>query len=131
MRRSSKQYAEIFARIVREVKPSDLPALTASFISLLARENALSRFHEIVRLLEGVLERESGIKELILTTAVPMTAAALHDVSVEAATHGFNVVRSVTDERISGGAVIRAADRRVDASVEGMLHQLYETLTSS
>lgn len=130
MRRPSKYYAELFVRASKDVSPRELDALTQSFVKLLAKENALSRFHEINRLIGATLNRVSGHEDLIVTVADPLKAAILQALTRIAKTQGFSHVEVVIDSELIGGTVVQIGDRRIDQSVKGALSRLYETLTS-
>ncbi len=130
MRRPSKYYAELFVRAAADIPGRELDALTESFMRLLAKENALSRFHEITRLIHAALDRALGKQDLVVTTAQPLTAPAMKSLEHAATEAGFGHVISRVDEEIIGGAILRSGDHRIDQSVKGALGRLYETLTS-
>lgn len=130
MRRPSKYYAELFIALAHDIAPRDLDTLTTRFVELLAKENALSRYHEIQRLIAVSLDRIAGSEELVVTTASPLAPAALSALKKAATRAGFHALRVTVDSKIGGGAILNAGDRRVDASVEGSLERLYESLVS-
>lgn len=130
MRRPSKYYAELFVRASADVAARDLDAFTQSFVRLLAKENALSRFHDISRLIGTALDRVSGSQDLMVTTAEPLKTTALQTLIRSAKTAGFDHVETIVDPELIGGVVMRTGDRRIDKSVKGALSRLYETLTS-
>jgi len=118
MRRPSKYYAELYASFA-----------TKEFVAKLAKENALSRFHEITRLINVSIDRASGSESLCVTTAVALSATALKSLKKAAEEAGFIDVETRVDPAIIGGSVIRTVDRRIDLSVAGALRRLYESLT--
>ncbi len=130
MRRPSKYYAELFVRASVDLKPGDLDLFTQSFVKLLAKENALSRFHDISRLIGARLDKVSGSRDLKVATAEPLKAAALQTLTRSAKAAGFDHVETTVDPELIGGVVMRTGDRRIDKSVKGALSRLYETLTS-
>ncbi len=130
MRRPSKYYAELFVRVSADVASRDLDTFTQSFIKLLAKENALSRLHEISRLISTTMDHALGTKDLTVTTAEPIKTSALHAFARAAKTEGFDQIKTVVDPELIGGAILRSGDRRIDQSVKGALARLYETLTS-
>lgn len=130
MRRPSKYYAELFVRASTGVAVEELDALTQSFVKHLAKENALSRFPEISRLVSTAIDRTSGREDLKITTAEPLKATAFQSLTREAKAAGFGQVEAMVDSELIGGAILRAGDRRLDQSVKGALARLYETLTS-
>ena len=130
MRRQSKYYAELFVRTAEEVGARGIDELSVHFVRLLARENALSRFHEIRRLIDSALDRASGSVSVTVTTATALSPSVTKTLEKAATAAGFNGIQTVVDPEIIGGAVMRAGDRRIDQSVRGALSRLYESLTS-
>lgn len=130
MRRPSKYYASLFVSAVREATAHNVQELVNAFIKLLVRENALSRFGEILRLVVSTLEHEGQSKELTVRTAAPLKTTAAQTLERAAKSAGFTEVRLAVDARLGGGVVLQASDRRVDMSVDGALGRLYETLVS-
>lgn len=133
MKLTTKQYAVALYQKLEAVKPSEHAEVFAQFVSLLAGQNRLSLLPQITEQLKRHCRAEQGVAYVNLTTAKPVSSAHLKklkkiledelEVSIELKSH--------TDEKIIGGAVVQLNDTVINGSIAYSLNQLKATLAAS
>lgn len=101
-----------------------------AFVALLAKNGRLARAPKILEAVEAAAVEEAGGMEVELTTAAPITDAAAKKIAkgLETKLGGPVLLRRKTDPALIGGAVVRAGELLMDASVRRRLETLEHRL---
>jgi F-type H+-transporting ATPase subunit delta len=121
-----RQYAKILYAITHELKKPD--AGVEAFVKFVKRRRALKKMPVIMKEFEGLVREKEGIELVHVTTARPMEAATIAEMTKKLL--GCEVeVESNVDSTIIGGLIAQTRTKRIDASVKNQLHQLTNHLT--
>jgi len=104
----------------------------ANLVRLLAARGRLDALPAVGMEYERLLNRQRGILEAMVTSAVPLSTeetAALR-ARVQAMTGSAIDLQSIVDPSLIGGLTVRVGDRLIDASVRGRLERLRTQLVT-
>lgn len=117
--------------IILDVCGKNLDELGQNFVRVLADNKRLDVATEIAELYEAKRAEAEKTVEAEVTSAFPLSDAVKDKIIVSLKQKLGREVKLVTrtDENMIGGAVIRAGDLVIDASVTGQLEQLAYSLS--
>jgi F-type H+-transporting ATPase subunit delta len=121
---------EVKARRVIDICGDELNDRARNLVTLLARNKRLEVLGELQAQFEERKAEEESVLEVEIVTAYELSQAQ-SDKLREALQRRFDKEVSISgrvDESVIGGAVIRAGDTVIDASLRGRLDKLAETL---
>lgn len=113
------QLVELFLGVLG----SEIDTNVANFITLLIENNRIEILPEIVHQFEVLKAKEGGVLDAQVTSAYPMTAEQIAELSVRLEKK-FNRKVSATvtvDSALIGGMIVAVGDEVYDASVRGKL----------
>ncbi|BBP02487.1 F0F1 ATP synthase subunit delta [Sulfuriferula nivalis] len=113
------QLVELFLGVLGK----EVDASIANFITLLIENNRIDVLPEIVHQFEALKAKEGGVLDAQVTSAYPMTAEQIAELSVRLEKK-FNRKVSATvsvDPALIGGMIVAVGDEVYDASVRGKL----------
>lgn len=121
---------ETLEGIVLDVSGKYLSDTGKNFVKVLVNAGRLSLAQQIYMLYEQKRMEEEGIAEIEVVSAYPLESAQQQKI---ADAMGKRLKKKIeistrTDKSLIGGAVIRAGDSVIDASIRGRLKQLGSTL---
>lgn len=122
--------AEAKAFRLCELGAEELNDRARNFVGLLAANHRLDLLPEIARQFEQLKDLEEEILDVEIVSAFELDdsdASSLKDLLAKHFQREV-VITSDVDAALIGGAVIRAGDTVIDASVRGRLHRLADTL---
>ena len=127
MRITARQYAEGLYEAVKRAGSENLPGVVDRFLALLVRDRRGRDVTLVLRHLERIVERETGVKQVEVVSAVPLSETS--EESLKAAGKrvfggGKMLLKQKTNRAILGGAVLRTENEIFDASIGGRLGQL-------
>jgi F-type H+-transporting ATPase subunit delta len=117
--------------IILDVCGKNLDELGQNFVRVLAENKRLDVTAEIAKLYEAKRAEAEKTIEAEVTSAFPLSDAIKDKIIVSLKQKLGREVKLITrtDENMIGGAVIRAGDLVIDASVTGQLEQLAYSLS--
>ena len=123
---SSGQLADLFLSLSGEASDAEL----ASFVRLLAENERFPVLGEIRDLYEQMKSAEEGVREAVITSAFPLSAAQLAALTGELEAHfgGKLQPRVIVDASLIGGVRVAVGDQILDASVRGKLDAMATVL---
>ena len=107
---------------------AELVKIIDAFVGELAARGMMHKWRDVEREIHGAWKRKFGAANVTVVSAHPLTVAMRK--AIEANAPGADITERI-DERLMGGAVIRIDDRRIDASVAGILQRLKQSLDSA
>jgi F-type H+-transporting ATPase subunit delta len=115
--------------------PNSTPVIR-NFLGILADRDRLNEVPGIAEALRELINKQRGIIEAEVTTAVPLDAELEQALAARLAAYLERrpdqiTLKSRVDPSIIGGVVARVGDRMIDDSVRGRLDRLRRTLAST
>jgi len=108
--------------------------LTKAFLDITLRKGRESLLPEIATEFLNQYKKTQGISSVTLTTATPISDAALESIKAKllssSATDKVVEVDTKVDESIIGGFIVEVGDKLIDASVSHKLAQLAKEMTN-
>ncbi len=111
-----------------DVTRAELVKIIDAFVGELAERGMMHKWRDVEREIHGAWKRKFGAANVTIVSAHPLTVAMRK--AIEANAPGADITERI-DERLMGGAVIRIDDRRIDASVAGILQRLKQSLDNA
>lgn len=108
-------------------------SLSLSFLKLLVSQRRDDQLPSILRYFLSLYRNNAGIKQVTVTTAVPLTEQTLVTLTskLESKLVAKVELDTQTDESIIGGIILQVDDMQFDASVASELNRLKNQLLSS
>lgn len=132
MKVSAKQLAQILFDLTDEKSRSEGEKSVADFARYLRKERKLKLAGKIIEQFEKIYNKKNGIAEAEVVTAEKISTEIEKKIKshIEKKYHAKKaVLKSVVDEDIKGGVIVRVGDEVMDGSVRGRLEELKKTLT--
>ncbi|QQR77559.1 MAG: F0F1 ATP synthase subunit delta [Candidatus Moraniibacteriota bacterium] len=134
MRITARQYAEGLYEAVKHAESANRPSMIDRFLAFLVRDRRRRDIPLVLRHIERIAERETGVKRVEVVSAVPLSETS--ETSLKAAGKKvFGGEKMLLQQKISrallGGAVLRTENETFDASIGGRLGQLKQFLEKS
>ncbi|WP_301103359.1 F0F1 ATP synthase subunit delta [Propionivibrio sp.] len=123
---SAGQVADLFVSLSGEAGNQEL----ASFVGILAENERLDVLAQIQEIYEQLKSAEEGVKDAVLTSAYPLDAAQLKNLTSQLEAHfGSKLQPHVeVDAALIGGIKVAVGDQVLDASVRGKLEAMATAL---
>lgn len=118
------------AELVLEICAGNLSQRTENFVRLLAERDRLALLPEIAALYQHYRSRAQGSIDAQVISAREMSESQLTSIADSLSRRlgkKVNITSSV-DERLLGGAIVKAGDLVIDGSVKGLLDKLSSAL---
>ncbi len=122
---SSKHLATVLVDECEDVTRAELVKIIDAFVGELAARGIMHQWREIEREIHGAWRRKFGAANVTIVSAHPLTVGMRK--AIESSAPGADITERI-DERLMGGAILRVDDRRIDASVAGILQRLKQSL---
>ncbi|MFH0829089.1 MAG: F0F1 ATP synthase subunit delta [Candidatus Kerfeldbacteria bacterium] len=126
MRLSPRQFAEAYVAGALEVPEGELEAFTKRFIVTLERRRQRKLLPAIVRIVGGLIDARMGVSRFKISTATTVDEAMIRSVIGDT-----DIVTTMHDPSLIGGAVIEHGDELIDGSVRSRLLSLKKQLLIS
>ncbi len=124
---TSKDYAQALVLALEETRPEDHETIITNLTEVLKANNDLDLFESIIAEVE--IELASRAAEHTASVTFGTNAASNENIIRELNKAVPNLqVRSLVDDQLVGGVVIRVDDSLVDASVKTQLTNIEQTL---
>jgi F-type H+-transporting ATPase subunit delta len=107
--------------------------LSIAFLKLLVAQRRDDKLPSILRYFLSLCRQKAGIKQVVVTTAVPLSEQTLGSLTAKLETklNAKVELETQTDESIIGGIILQVDDMQFDASVASELVRLKNQLLSS
>lgn len=118
--------------ILNKVFASITHADTMKFVNLLVEKRREEYLHEIIISFTHLYEEHVKIQPVTITTAQPYDQAVIDKIIdlLEKQTGLKSQLKTVIDESIIAGFILRVGDKQMDASVRGQLNKIKQELTN-
>ncbi len=122
------------AEILNVLFDGKVNKLTKAFLDITLRKGREGYLPEIATEFLNQYKRMQGISSVKLTTAAPISEAALESIKAKLldsdVTDKSIEIETSVDESLIGGFVVQIGDKQIDASVSHKLAELAKTMTS-
>ena len=116
------QLGKILYTLTNGLTGKELRQAVAQFATLLKKEQMTSKLSYIIEAFEKIAQKEEGITSLTITTAQPISKELLTE--IEAQFGNVAETKTVTDDSLIGGVVVRTGNTILDGSVKTQLAEL-------
>ncbi len=130
---TTKRYAQALYELTLDQDKSTIQKIIAAFVDHLAKTRQLSRAGQIVAALEKYANDQENIVTAVVTTARPINAQLLTDISdliAKFSSAKTVEISTIQDDDLLGGFTVAAQDWRLDASLQQQLQNLNKALNS-
>ena len=116
--------------LLNRVLAGRVSPLLMNFLKVVSRHGRLDCLRAVHRRLRVLDDQRRGRIPVVLTTPVPVDAAAARQIAenLRGMLGGEPIIQWVTDPDLIGGAVLRVGDTVYDGSVAGQLEQLRQQI---
>lgn len=118
------------AQVVIDIADGHLDDKAQNLVKQLAEYGRLNALSEIVTLFEAMKDEAEGIVEVTITSAQKLSDEEIQSISaaLKKRLDADIKVKTVIDESILGGVIIRAGDLVIDGSIQGRMHNIAHAL---
>ena len=127
---SAKKYALVLYETLSGKSHDEVKGLIRNFLELLRKQRRLSLTDKIVMEFKKHSSQKAGFEELELTSAKPLEAAGHFKSELERSLDKKIILKTLVDESLVAGAVIRHEDTVLDGSLKSQLNRLKKSLIS-
>ncbi len=127
MKITPNQYAKTLYELTQERSQSEIGDVISQFADLLAKKNQTKLLPKIIEKFADIWNKKNGIVEAEVISREKMSNELSNDVSKYVSNkYGAKevLIKSVVNESIKGGIIIRVGDEVLDASIERQLRDL-------
>tara|TARA_B100000945_G_scaffold307903_1_gene296887 strand:- start:34 stop:591 length:558 start_codon:yes stop_codon:yes gene_type:complete len=124
---------DLKVKIINELFVGSISPLTISFITLITNKKREGLLPEISNSFIYLYKKNKNIKEVLVTTAVPLDAELRNDLMnyIKKATNSDIELKENVDDSLIGGAIIRMDDTQLDASISSSLKSLKQKFSKN
>lgn len=126
-RLTDNQYAKVLFTLTSECQPKEIPNAVASFLSFVKKQQAQKRLPYVLALYQKLVDRQSGIMELEMTSARALSATTQNN--VKAVFGGKVLMKTLEDPDLIGGVIVKTENKIFDGSIRTQLKKLKQHLT--
>jgi F-type H+-transporting ATPase subunit delta len=131
MKLTAHQYAKTLHETLQDTAAKDHESVLDNFANVLAQNNDLKIFEEVMQEFEKLEKASKGIKMASVTSAQPLDKHSEKEIieHLNKMVSGKVEIRKQIDEKLLGGVVIKLDDTLIDASVKKSLEDLKQELS--
>lgn len=126
---SSKHYAQALYGALSEANIDQRSEMIRNFLHIIHMRGHIKWLNEIVRDVEELMEKESGLVTVDVTAAHNVDDSYINTTVKELVSSDSIVINRHVDNSLIGGLRIETKDKRWDVSVRGQLRALELKLT--
>ena len=133
MKISNIQYATALYAMAQGKSQSEVNAIVANFVKILAKNNQVKNINSIIGKFRDIWNKEEGIVEAEIVSREKLDSKSVKQlvdyIGKKYKSKNVEIVNKV-DKDIKGGIIVRVGDEVMDASVSGQLNNLRKKLAN-
>ena len=120
-------------KVINELFSNTLSSLTLAFFKLITNKKREGLLPEISKSFISLYKKSKNIKEVVVTTAVPLDENLRKDLMqfLKKETNSEIELKEAVDQSLIGGAIIRMDDIQFDASISSSLKSLKQKFSKN
>lgn len=133
MKVSNSQYASALYESAKGKSQSEVNAIVANFVKILAKNNQIKNINSIIGKFRDIWNKEEGIVEAEVVSREKLNSKSVDQlidyISKKYKSKNVEIVNKV-DKDIKGGIIVRVGDKVMDGSVSRSLRELKNKLAN-
>jgi len=123
-----KQYARAWLELIQKKSKKEVAEISKKALEKLYKTGKLNTVSKILREMEEIENKESGISQATVVSAYDITQKDAEKIA-EKTINSKNIITTLkTDSRIIGGVIVETKNKRWDFSIKNQLKSLSKKL---